>query len=210
MPPKPKYTKDEIAKAALDIIKEEGVNSLTARNLGKKLGSSSRPIFTAFKSMDDVKWAARQLAMCEFENFLSDFTEYTPAFKRIGMLMVSYAINEPELFKLLFMQEHIKGQSFKSAIQDLGDTAKVCIELIQRDYGMTPKESKILFEHMWVHTFGMGALCAMKVCSFTEEEVTLKLGQVFSGMVMIIKSDKLNVGITQPEKTRSDNDGVLQ
>lgn len=46
MPPKPKFTKDEIALAALDIVKKDGVSALTARELGKRLGSSSCPVFT--------------------------------------------------------------------------------------------------------------------------------------------------------------------
>ena len=34
MPPKPKFTKEEIAAAALAIIREESVEALTARSLG--------------------------------------------------------------------------------------------------------------------------------------------------------------------------------
>ena len=37
MPPKPKFTKEDIAAAAFDIIKKGGVSALTARELGKKL-----------------------------------------------------------------------------------------------------------------------------------------------------------------------------
>ena len=48
MPPKAKFTKEEIAEQALNIIKEEGAAALTARSLGERLGTSSRPIFTAF------------------------------------------------------------------------------------------------------------------------------------------------------------------
>ena len=55
MPPKPKYTKEEVVKVALDMVREQGVDSLTARDLGAKLGTSSRPIFTAFENMEDLK-----------------------------------------------------------------------------------------------------------------------------------------------------------
>lgn len=198
MPPKPRFTKEEIAAAALALIKEKGVSALTARELGSRLGTSARPIFTTFRNMDEVKWAARALALREFEAYASDFTDYTPAFKRIGMLMVSYAIHEPELFKLLFMQEHTEGQSFENTIRDLGSIADVCMELIQRDYDMTPAESRVLFEQMWVHAFGMGALCAMKVCDFSEDEIAKKLGQVFACMVMVIKAGKLDHILDQP------------
>lgn len=49
MPPKPKFTRDEIAAIAYQMIKEGGVSSLTARDLGSRMGTSARPIFTLFK-----------------------------------------------------------------------------------------------------------------------------------------------------------------
>ena len=52
MPPKPKFSREEIVDAALDIVSREVVSALSARELGEKLGSSPRPIFTVFKSMD--------------------------------------------------------------------------------------------------------------------------------------------------------------
>lgn len=50
MPPKAKFAKEEIVNAALDIVRTEGFESLTARALGSKLGSSARPIFTVFQN----------------------------------------------------------------------------------------------------------------------------------------------------------------
>ena len=190
MPPKPKFTKEQIAKAALDIIREGGVDALTARDLGSRLGSSPRPIFTTFNNMNEVKMAAREVALREFEEYAGDFEGYHPAFKRVGMLMVSYAIHEPEMYKLLFMQEHETRTTFENTLSDLGCIAGVCVELIMRDYELEKDEAQLLFEQLWIHTFGLGALCAMKVCDFTEEEIALKLGQIFFGLMMFIKNGK--------------------
>ena len=49
-----------------------------------------------------------------------------------------------------------------------------------------------------MHTFGLGALCAMKVCDFTEEEIAEKLGQVFAAAVLLIKSGKAGQCSGQP------------
>ena len=204
MPPKPKFTKEEIASAALALVKEQGVEALTARNLGSRLGASARPIFTVFKSMEEVKWAARELALQEFERYFADFASYTPAFKHIGMQMVSYAIHEPELFKLLFMQEHPRGVSFDSYLSELGTMSQVSIGLIRRDYQLSEEEARTLFVQMWVHTFGLGALCAMKVCDFDEQEIAEKLGQVFGGLLMMLRSGEINNYSIQPSK-----DGIL-
>lgn len=204
MPPKPKYTREEIAMAALNIVKEEGVAALTARELGKRLGTSVSPIFTIFESMEEVKWAARELALKEFETYIGDFREYSPAFKRIGMMMVSYAIHEPELYKLLFMQEHTHGQSLEDTIGELGMMANTCIELLQQDNGLSKEEAETLFEQMWIYTFGIGSLCAMKVCDFTEDEIAVRLGQIFMGQLTLIKSGQIKniIGVPQKEQEK--------
>ena len=48
MPPKPKFTREEVVDKAIELIKDKGIEALTARELGAKLGSSARPIFTVF------------------------------------------------------------------------------------------------------------------------------------------------------------------
>ena len=54
MPPKCKFTRDEIIAAALDIARKDGLYAVTARSLGEKLGSSSKPIFSIFENMEEV------------------------------------------------------------------------------------------------------------------------------------------------------------
>ena len=59
MPPKPKFTREEIVTTCLALIRERGESALTAREIGKRLGASSSPIFTVFEDMDDLKTAVR-------------------------------------------------------------------------------------------------------------------------------------------------------
>lgn len=200
MPPKSKYTREEVAAIAFNLIKEKGVSALTAREVAKRLGTTVSPIFTIFTNMEELKWAARELAMKEFESYVGDYQEYSPAFKHVGMKMVSYAIHEPELYKLLFMQEHPHGKSFSDTMGELGTMADTCIMLLQKDHDLTKKEATMLFEQMWVYTFGIGSLCAMKVCDFTEEEIANRLGQIFMGQMMLIKSGQMDKIVGVPKK----------
>ena len=200
MPPKPNNTKEEIAKAAFEIIKEEGIAALTARKLGKRLNTSASSIFTVLPNMEAVKMAAREIARAKFKEYISDFREYTPAFKRIGVRMVSYGVHEPELFKLLFMQEHKSEIGFAASLKDLDDFPDVCMELIQKDYDMTREESELVFEQLWTQTFGLGAMCAMRVIRLNDEEVSRRLSVVFAGLVMLIKSGKIKAVYMDVEK----------
>ena len=150
--------------------------------------------------MDEVKWAARELAMKEYEEYIGDYRSYTPAFKRIGMMMVSYAIYQPEIFKLLFMQENKKGLSFEDAMNINGHLAKMCVDVVQEENDLSKEDAKLLFEQMWIYTFGIASLCAMKVCNFTEEEIANRLGIVFISLLTRIKSGNKPDAIGKPVK----------
>ena len=198
MPPKPKFTKEEIVAAALALVSEKGTEALTARELGLRLGSSARPIFTVFQSMEEVQRQLRQAAMERFDSFAEKAMHYTPAFKQFGMQMILFAKEEPRLFRLLFMTENDRARSFEDVLAELGGTALLCIRLIERDYGLTEQEAMELFRHVWIHTYGIGALCATGMCSFSEEEINGMLGHAFLAMMLLIKSGKLQEKTVTP------------
>ena len=200
MPPKPKFTREEIAAVAFQMIKEGGVSSLTARDLGSRMGTSARPIFTLFKNMGEVKQAARALAVQEFMDGIRDYRDYSPSFKRIGMMIVSYGIHEPELFKLLFLQEHPTGASFEQSLLDMDGMDETCIQLIIQDYGLSRENAELLFQQMWTNTFGLGTMCAMGVCDLSEAEIGRRLGIMFASLMMFIQSGKVDQVISQQEQ----------
>ena len=188
MPPKPKFTKEEITAAALELVSEQGMEALTARNLGMRLGSSARPIFTVFRSMEEVQQEVRAAAMRRFEAFISGGRDDVPAFKRFGIQMVRFAVEEPKLYQLLFMTENEVARSIDDVFASLGDTARLSLELIQAEYRLDGEQARILFRQIWIYTFGIGALCAAKVCHFSEEELSQMLSQAFVGALLLVKS----------------------
>lgn len=198
MPPKPKFTKEEIVAAALDLVSEKGTEALTARNLGDRLGSSARLVFTVFRSMEEVRRELKQAAMERFSAFAEKAARYTPAFKQFGMQMILFAMEEPKLYQLLFMTENAHAESFDDLFTELGETAQVCIGVIQADYGLTQQDAKALFQYVWIYTFGIGALCATGVCRFSGEELNELLGQDFIAMLTHIKSGALKRPTVQP------------
>lgn len=200
MPPKPKFTKEEIVAAALELVSKNGIESLTARELSLYLGSSARPIFTVFKSMDEVAQAVRESAMDKYEEFVSRALDYFPEFKKYGMQMIAFSKQEPKLFQLLFMTENNSAKSFQDVFPILGKTAKACIDIIERDYKLEPDMAMLLFEHAWIHSFGICVMCAMGTCRFTDDEISEKLSDNFMGMMMLTKSDFANQPAITPHR----------
>ena len=188
MPPKAKYTREEIISKAFEMTRKKGIDAVVARELGKELGTSSSPIFTAFKNMEELQLEVRKAAMKEFEAYVHDAVNYTPAFKYVGMKMIEFAMKEPKLFQLLYMREHDGSQTYAMLVDELGDTVEVCIEIMQRDYALSRQEAEMLFRQVWLHTFAICVLVAGKVCRLSPEEISEMLSVAFQGTLMLIKS----------------------
>ena len=199
MPPKPKFTKEEIVAAALELVSEKGIEALTARELGVRLGSSARPIFTVFNSMEEVQEEVRAAALKRFESYTEKAMHYTPVFKQVGMQMILFAMEEPKLYQLVYMSENAGATDFEGITQQLGDVAQLCVDVIQRDYGLSAEDAKTLFEHVWIYTFGIGALCATGMCRFSQDEIIQMLGQDFMAMLFYAKSGRLNMPTPVPK-----------
>lgn len=197
MPPKPKFTREEVVEAALELVSKRGIEALTSRELGAQLGSSARPIFTAFKNMEELQQEVRRAAMRRYEAFAAREDGDMPVFKRFGMQMVHFAVEEPKLYQMLFMAENSAARSFEETFPNLGPVAQECMEVIRQAYGLSERESWFLFKQNWIFTFGVGALCATKACSFTEREISDMLTQSFVGVMMLVKSGQMDACCAQ-------------
>ena len=190
MPPKAKFTKEQITKAALCVVSEKGAQALTAKELGAALGTSTTPIFTVFHSMQEVQDAVMLAAMERFEEYAHKAAHLGPVFKQIGMQMILFAKEEPKLYQLIFMSSISEAQTFDVIYAHLGSLADECLNVLQKDYDLSKADAKTLFEHVWIHTFGIGALCATGMCDFSHEQIAEMLTQDFTAMMMLMKSGK--------------------
>ena len=103
MPPKAKFNRNEIIDTALCITREQGIEAVTARELGNRLGSSARPIFTVFNSMDEVKELVILKSKELYGQYVEEGLNQETAFKGVGIAYIRFAIEQPKLFQLLFM-----------------------------------------------------------------------------------------------------------
>ena len=200
MPPKAKFTKEQITKAALGVVSEKGVQALTAKELGAALGTSTTPIFTVFNSMQEVQDAVMLAAMERFEEYAHKAAHLGPVFKQVGMQMILFAKEEPKLYQLIFMSSISEAQTFDDIYAHLGSVADECLDVLQKDYDLSKDNAKTLFEHVWIHTFGIGALCATGTCDFSNEQIAQMLTQDFTAMMMLMRSGKSNQPSMQKTK----------
>ena len=194
MPPKAKFTRGEIIQVALNIVKEKGMESLSARTLGAQLGSSARPIFTVFQSMDEVQQEVLKAARNEYNQYTLKGLAQNPAFKGTGEQYIQFAKEEPKLFQLLFMSEHFDTLTVDDRLKRDDYYTEIVLS-IQTQYKVSENAAKKLYRHLWIYTHGIATLIATNVCVFTDEEISDMLTEVFIGIYNKIISDRKDTSI---------------
>ena len=104
MPPKVKFTREEILVAAYELLRKKGKEALTARSLASALGTSTAPIFTAFESIDALTDAVRARAKETYDAYLHEGLLHPIPFKGTGLAHIRFAKDEPLLFRFLFIE----------------------------------------------------------------------------------------------------------
>ena len=143
--------------------------------------------------MEELQQEVRKRALQEFESYVKDALNYTPAFKYVGMKMVEFAMKEPKLFQLVYMREHDGSQSFSMLVEELGDTVEVCVRIMQKDYELSREQAEKLFRQVWLNTCGICVWVAGKVCRMTKEEISEMLSTTFQGTLMLIKAGTFKI-----------------
>lgn len=196
MPPKAKFTQDEIIEKALQIVRTEGIDRLTSRELGTQLGSSARPIFTVFESMETVKQEVIRCARELYSQYVEEGLKAKLAFQGVGVAYITFALNEPNLFQLLFMnaqtEKNNAGETVSVNVSQIlpliDDSYEKILQSVQKPYGLDRKTADRLYQHLWIYTHGIATMCATKLCNYTMEQMKEMMKEVFDGLLFRIKS----------------------
>ena len=184
MPPKFKFKREEIVEAAVNLTRRGGVDAVTARGIAGELGVSTQPIFTCFKNMEEAKEEVRIYAEKLCHSYLKKGVEASIPFFGFGMAYIRFAKEEPELYKMLFINPDKNGESI---LDTLSGIRLIVINSIEKTYRFNEKESKRLFRDLWLAAHSIATLCVGGICPFSDEEIA-KILTGFS--VSICKSIK--------------------
>ncbi len=195
MPPKAKFTREEIIKTGLNIVRENGMEALSARALGTKLGSSARPIFTIFQSMEEVQDEVKKAAKLLYGEYVQKGLGQALAFKGVGIQYILFAIQEPKLFQLLFMSEQKQAPEVANVMPIIDDHYKDILWSVQNGYHLSEDKAEQIYRHLWIYTHGIAVLCATKMCVFTAEEIGKMTAQVFKGILREIQQEETTPAI---------------
>lgn len=168
MPPRKKVLKEDVIKAALNILSLESIDSLNARRLAKELNCSVQPIFYNFSNMEELKVTVLNEIYKIYQEFMINGTKVGNAYKGMGLAYINFARKYPNYFKLIFMNKTDMTPEVFISNDDFGNSI---IKEGMKFTGLTQEEQKAFHLKVWIFTHGLDSLVATNTVKITDEEI---------------------------------------
>ena len=174
MPPRPKFTKEELVQTALELTREGGLDMVVARNLGKKLNTSPSTIFTHFNSVEEIRQAVLDVAREIYNGYVEEGLKMVPPMKGFAVQYIRFAMEESNLYSVLFMN---KRDDFKYVdfIINEGHYENM-LAAAQDNFCINRAQAEFVYHNMWAYAHGIAVMSATSVCQFSLEEISQMLG----------------------------------
>ena len=181
MPPKIRVTRDEIVKAAVELIRREGADALNARAVARELDCSTQPVFSNFAAMEELRRAVLDAADALYQEYIDReiASGKYPAYKASGMAYIRFATEERELFKLLFMRD----RSDEYLEPDTFWGTKLS-GIVETSTGLTGDRAELFHLEMWAFVHGIAAMTATGFLTLDTELVSDMVTDAYRGMML--------------------------
>ena len=151
MPTKPRIPRERILEEAFLLVREQGFEALTARNLSKRIGCSTQPILYHFADMKELALAVYQRADHFHTEYILQIMPDDHPLLQIGMRYIRFAAEEPCLFRFLFQTDHFAGRSLEQMVAD--PAAAPLLDLFASDGNMERAKHMLMMLFVWVHGY---------------------------------------------------------
>lgn len=183
------YTKDQILKAAYEVVAKEGFKGFTARNIAKKMGISTQPIYLEFKNMEDLKNTLLDVIFQQLEEEVFPVERTGDKIIDLGLNYIYFAKKNHSLYMALYIDEHGNGQKLHDFSYNY---FRKLLKEDARYKDLSEAYIDALHTGTWVTITGIASLMSSSIMHPTEEQI-----------ISIIKTTVDSVlAIENPEKIR--------
>ena len=194
MPPKPKITKDMILTTVLNITRETGFEAVNARSIAGKLQCSTRPIFTCYESMEELKAEFLDFAFEYYNRYVEEYkkSKNIESYLLFPLSYIEFAKEETNLFRLLFISDmDLDMSEANDFYKELGNEEKA--KAFSQIIGVEPKQGKEIFLDFFLYSHGIAVLTATGKLSFDSRNLEKMLQNFLSAYV---KQEREKAGIS--------------
>lgn len=170
MAPKHSITREEIIEAAFKIVRQEGMSGLTARNVAKKMGLSTRPVYSHFSSMKELQKEAMRKAGDLMLSYMSK--PYTDSiFLNMGTGATYFARENKTLYRLLFMEN----SDYRDLIDEFHVNLRRQMKKDEMFTRLSQNQRDDLLNKMWIFTHGLASFICVGLIEDDSDDAIIKI-----------------------------------
>ena len=182
MPPKTRVTEEIIIRAAIEVVRRSGYESINARTVSEQLRCSTQPIMYHFSTIDNLKRAAYRQADRMHSEYLMNIPAGQNPILGIGMNYIRFAVEEPQLFRFLFQSGYAEENSLLEMI-DSNELMPV-LTAMQEGTGLSMKKTKDVFITVAMFAHGYASMIVNNGLEYDEKLIAEHLIRAWNGAVL--------------------------
>jgi len=155
MPPKAKFSREDIIESAFNIAAVEGLDAISARKVAGALGCSVAPIYVNFETIDALTGAVVQRIQSLSARILAR-TEGRDLFEKIGRASLAFARDYPVFFRDLVLRPNPYLEPFEKVHERMADALGEDREMGRLSF----EDRRRLFLKMQIFQTGLQAMIA--------------------------------------------------
>ena len=190
MPPKAKITKEMILSTVLEITRKTGFETVNARSIAGRLQCSTRPIFTCYENMDELKHEFLAFAYEYYEQYVADYRGYADVGPclLLPLSYIQFAQEETHLFKLLFINDmDLDMKEAEDFYKEPGNEKRA--GEFAKTVGIELERAKVVFLDLFLYTHGIAVLTATKKLAFDRDSAERMVINLLSALIKQERED---------------------
>ena len=180
MPPSIKTTKEEIVRAAFELVREKGADALNVRAVAKRLGCSTQPVMYHFHSVAELKKAVYIMADDFHTRYIRTPDPASPM-QGVGLAYIRFAREEKHLFRFLFQSDAFAQRSLDELIA--ADELMPVLEAISASAHISVERARLVFRVLFLLVHGYASMFANNAMTGDETTVADDLKLVFDRLL---------------------------
>ena len=153
------YSYEQIIDAAFELVREQGWSGVSTRAIAKKMGSSTMPIYSNVRSVEELQKEVQQKARELLKKFQKQpYTEHVLLNLAFGYVV--FARDEKNLFRFLYLEkperldlEDVSGMK-ESFFAQFGEQS----EQVKALSKMQEPGQEAVIQYPWIFTHGLAML----------------------------------------------------
>ncbi|HIZ43046.1 MAG TPA: TetR/AcrR family transcriptional regulator [Candidatus Gemmiger excrementigallinarum] len=169
MPRTKQIEKQDILRAAAEVIRQKGESALTVRSIAGVLGCSTQPLYYEFANIEQLRAELLPYVRQQYLQFRCS------NYKEFGRHFLNFARQEKELFRFVYLRRRAPGETLLDDI-NYDET----IRLLSQNLEMEPETARRMHHQMQLRCYGLGVMLATDYLELTEAQIETELTEFYS------------------------------